>query len=87
MDLLETTDASVWAATFMDYFGNNKEDIDEGLMISWFANAIEVGRTFGRQPLRAKIQEAISELGVPHEGYPAPIVNASNILSDALRIG
>jgi hypothetical protein len=45
-----TTDAAVWAAEFMALFGSRLEDIDEGLMIGWFANAIEVGRAAGEKP-------------------------------------
>jgi hypothetical protein len=47
--LLSTTDASVWAEEFMAEFGDRKQDIDEGLMIGWFANAIETGRSQGRK--------------------------------------
>lgn len=43
----QSTDAYRWARSFMSrieqgYFA--KEDIDEGLMISWFANAIEIAK-------------------------------------------
>lgn len=46
-ELLNTTDARVWAKEFMLLFGETKENIDEGLMIAWFANAIETGRSAG----------------------------------------
>lgn len=39
-ELLSTTDAKVWAQEFMRLFGDRREDIDEGLMIGWFANAM-----------------------------------------------
>jgi len=39
--LRSTTDAAVWASEFMAEFGDRKEDIDWGLMIGWFANAME----------------------------------------------
>lgn len=42
-DLLQTMDAKKWAEEFMRLFGNKREEIDEGLMISWFASAIMVG--------------------------------------------
>jgi len=42
--LLSTTDALVWAEEFVRIHGG-----DEGLMISWFANAIEVGRSAGQR--------------------------------------
>jgi len=38
LDLLKTNDAVVWAKEFMRVLGNGAE-VDEGLMISWFANA------------------------------------------------
>lgn len=46
VDLLEYcgADASKWAAAFCQIMGKNRwraQDIDEGLMIGWFANAIE----------------------------------------------
>jgi hypothetical protein len=50
-DLLSTTDAQTWAQEFLDRFGERLEDIDEGLMIAWFANAIETGREAGRQSI------------------------------------
>ena len=42
LNLLETTDAVVWAKEFERCKKTNNwtlEDIDEGLMICWFANA------------------------------------------------
>ena len=38
-----TTDAAVWASEFMRLFGQRLNEIDEGLMIGWFANAIMAG--------------------------------------------
>lgn len=43
MDLLDTNDASVWAAEFVRIKNEQQwtiDDIDEGLMIAWFANAM-----------------------------------------------
>lgn len=81
-DLLATTDGEVWAQEFMRRFGDRlNESVDEGLMISWFANAIETGRTAGEARLRDAIQNALNELGVPGEGYLAPVANAHAILS------
>jgi hypothetical protein len=48
IDLLSTTDASVWASEFMRMFSQRLNEIDEGLMIAWFANAIETGRDAGK---------------------------------------
>lgn len=42
-ELLQTMDAQVWAKEFMSLFADRKEEIDEGLMIAWFANAIMTG--------------------------------------------
>jgi hypothetical protein len=36
--------------------------------------------------LRAAIQRALNELGVPGENYPAPVANAYDILTEALRV-
>lgn len=47
--LLGSPDAKVWAEEFMAEFGDRREDIDEGLMIGWFANAMAVGEQGGRQ--------------------------------------
>lgn len=43
IDLHGTTDAEVWASEFCRLH----PEIDKGLMIGWFANAIETGRTHG----------------------------------------
>jgi len=43
INLLETTDAQVWAKEFIRIKNENNwtlEDIDESFMLSWFANAI-----------------------------------------------
>jgi hypothetical protein len=52
--LLGTTDASLWAEEFCRIFQGKiiggpiaKGDVDEGTMLSWFANAIETGRDAG----------------------------------------
>jgi hypothetical protein len=51
LELLETTDAAVWAKAFTERWGLFTPDgvvaDAEGLMLSWFANAIETGRTAG----------------------------------------
>lgn len=55
-----TTDAMVWAEAFCDLFtpcsGPPTEGKDRGesvgLMVGWYANAIEVGRTAGRNAAR-----------------------------------
>jgi hypothetical protein len=47
--LLDTTDARVWAEHFVAQFGDS--EADEPTMITWFANAIEVGRSQGLKEL------------------------------------
>lgn len=47
--LLSTTDGSRWAAEFMRLFGDRKNEIDDGLMTAWFANALEAGWTAGHR--------------------------------------
>lgn len=46
-ELHATTDASVWARRFVAMHGG-----DEGLLLGWFANAIETGREAGRTARR-----------------------------------
>ena len=50
------TDAQKWARTFlsMDF---DPDNLDEGLMIGWFANAIEAGRSAGTHDHAALIAE------------------------------
>ena len=47
--LIESTDAQRWAREFMALFGDRLGDVDEALMLTWFANAIEAGRRAGRE--------------------------------------
>lgn len=51
-ELHNTTNARAWAQAFCDRFRITREeggsvDDPEGLMIGWFANAIETGRAAG----------------------------------------
>jgi len=55
--LLSTDDAQVWAQEFIRIFngqtiggesGETSRAVDEGLMITWFANAIETGKGVAR---------------------------------------
>lgn len=55
VDVTQTTDGAVWAAEFMRLFGGDlgpTSEIDEDLMIAWFANAIETGKRAG-EPVNA----------------------------------
>jgi hypothetical protein len=47
--LINTLDAEVWARAFRQQFGDVMPD--EGTMLTWFANALETGRSFGRKEL------------------------------------
>ena len=49
------TDAQNWAQEFMRIIGPNP--VDEGLMVSWFANAIESGRSAGQ--MKAPVSVAV----------------------------
>lgn len=70
--LLATTDASVWTDEFMTEFGDRKDDIDWGLMVGWFANAIETGRNARPRPSPEVIAGMISTLEfTPSQEHPA----------------
>ncbi len=49
--VLSTTDATVWAREFTKQFiwSGRASEIDELLMLGWFANAIHVGRREGER--------------------------------------
>lgn len=71
--LYETTDAAVWAAEFMKVY-NSKfrvqvgELLDEGWMISWFANAIEIAKSHERRRIETAANEAESDIITLKEG-------------------
>lgn len=46
-DIMFSPDATVWAKAFQDLIVDGGVTIDEGLMIGWFANALECGRRVG----------------------------------------
>lgn len=56
-DPSQSFDATVWAKNFMNIFGDRRQDIDEALMLTWFANAIMRGwdEHARRYPLGEKI--------------------------------
>jgi hypothetical protein len=60
--LYGTTDASVWAEEFCKRF-----DMDEGTMIAWFANAIEIGRSAGKAQREQEVDELTTELDIDAE--------------------
>lgn len=50
LDLLATTDGLVWAEEFVRRFEGRTvgaDDLDTDMFLTWFANAIEVGRSAG----------------------------------------
>lgn len=55
---LATMDAKVWAEEFMRLFGDKRQEIDEGLMIAWFANAIMRGYDEGVRKHRNTFDQA-----------------------------
>jgi hypothetical protein len=63
--LRQTTDASVWAREFVKIYGG-----DVGLMISWFANAIENAKDHHTRPAPVKLDEQIK--GNPNAGEVPP---------------
>jgi hypothetical protein len=77
-DLLQTTDVVVWAKEFMELFGDRKNEIDEGLMIAWFANALCCGMDHQRwkmEPKLAKLKQLIL--------YTDPIVSHLECMTEA----
>jgi hypothetical protein len=48
-----TDDAQVWAQEFMKVYHRSKADVDEGLMIAWFANCAETAKSLERHRIDA----------------------------------
>ena len=88
--LLSTTDAAVWAGEFHK-LTEAGVSIDEGLMIGWFANAIETARRIERdewqrrlRPLREAL-EAIAASGVGTQQMRArDVIADDNAMYDPL---
>lgn len=59
-DLNYNMDALDWAKSFMGHFGGGERwnEIDESLMIAWFANAIMTGYDVGRSKFRKELGHA-----------------------------
>lgn len=51
----ESADAKLWAHEFIRLFGNKKDEIDESLMLAWFACAIERGKMEEAKRVRDKL--------------------------------
>lgn len=52
-------DAQDWARAFMGLFGHRKDEIDEGLMLAWFANALMRG--FDEHVVKTEPERALHE--------------------------
>lgn len=86
-ELLATTDAQVWARRFMETqraaSAEGRTIVDEGTMIGWFANAIEVGRDAGRNPDPNPLVDAVArcilrhQIGTTEPVTPAPWMTAA----------
>lgn len=88
VDLHSTTDARVWAEEFVRlHRGARATDSDLGLMISWFANAIEVGRSATRIVEDERVpDELIQEWAQPALGEKeAEWVADLELMVDAMR--
>ena len=55
------TNARRWARAFCYRFGGCSAEIDEELMISWFAKAIEMGRAGGKLSARISMASVVSK--------------------------
>src|SRR3954466_4103659 len=62
IDLLSNADAMLWARTYIEIFGNRKDEIDVDLMLGWFANAIGVGEMAMASRTQEKINNALRHL-------------------------
>jgi hypothetical protein len=58
----QSMDAEVWAEEFMRLFGKSLSQIDEGLMLSWFANAIMAGYDEARRRHENPASKRVEEL-------------------------
>lgn len=68
-DLLDTTDAQIWAERFVERAAENPNiPLDAGAMGTWFACAIESARRQGRDEAKAK--------------YLAQLADARAVISD-----
>ena len=52
-------DGQKWAEEFMKLFGDNKERIDEGLMIGWFCNSIMAGMDEQAKRIKDKLEKIL----------------------------
>jgi hypothetical protein len=57
--LRSTVDATVWAKEFCAVAKEQGHDLDEGWMITWFANAIEIARMHERTAIRSVMLDVV----------------------------
>jgi hypothetical protein len=81
------TDGLSWASEFIKRFGDRPDEIDEDLMLGWFANAIEAGRTAGAEQARSEAigwtwAKACTQLDA---GEDPRRFDMANLLPDAQR--
>ena len=78
-------DAEKWARIFCRKFGSDDIEpdnlIDESLMLGWFANAIEAGRSAGIKWERERCVETAETVEAPR---PAPF-QMQQAIADAIR--
>lgn len=65
-ELLDTTDGNAWAQRFIETVDDGQVDVD--LMRTWFANAIETGRSHGHtiNKTLADMQQEVYENNIAH---------------------
>lgn len=63
-ELLQTTDATKWAREFTRINAEKGIVVDEGWMITWFANAIETGRAAGERAPEPRGKRPLNEIEV-----------------------
>lgn len=68
INLHSTMDASVWAEEFIRIFAHRRDEIDEGLMIGWFANSIMTGYDHATSKFRGEIETLRAQLEKCDEG-------------------
>ena len=63
-NLMNTTNASEWAEEFFRLWGDRLDQVDESLMLSWFASAIMCGsdHTFWRYEKELQAARRVCEL-------------------------
>ena len=78
--LHNTIDARIWAQEFMAVYNSlSEQQIDEGLMITWFANAIMVGHDFAYNRKQKEVDKLLSLLLLTDKSVSNIVVDDVNI--------